>query len=60
MNVLDFLIPGPIAINSATYVGYILSYQTYGYMLMAILGATIATLTVTIPSFIYAPVFFKI
>lgn len=55
MTVIDFLVPGPIAINSATYVGYILSMNTYGYVYLAFIGALIATLTVTIPSYLYAP-----
>jgi len=43
LNALDMLIPGPVAINAATYVGYLVN---------GILGATIATVAVCIPSFI--------
>ncbi|MDQ0359280.1 chromate transporter [Breznakia pachnodae] len=43
LNALDMLIPGPVAINAATYVGYIVS---------GVAGATIATVAVCIPSFI--------
>lgn len=50
LNALDVLIPGPIAINSATYVG-----QLYG----GHLGAFAATLAVSIPSFIFVPVFMR-
>lgn len=55
MTVIDFIVPGPIAINSATYVGYILSVNSYGYIYMGLIGALIATMTVTIPSFVFAP-----
>ena len=43
MNALDMVVPGAIAINSATYVGYLHSGFT---------GAVVATLGVSIPSFI--------
>ena len=44
--------PGPIGINSATYVGYdVLSHAT-GSHLMGILGSATATLALIIPSFI--------
>ena len=44
--------PGPIGINSATYVGYdVLSHAT-GSHLMGILGSATATLALVIPSFI--------
>ena len=43
--------PGPIGINSATYVGYdVLSHAT-GSHLMGILGSATATLALVIPSF---------
>jgi chromate transporter len=48
LNTLDVLIPGPIAINSATYVG-----QLYG----GFPGALAATIAVSIPSLIFVPVF---
>jgi len=41
--------PGPIAINSATYVGYTVVLQT-GHMWCGILGSVIATLAVCLPS----------
>ena len=44
--------PGPIGINSATYVGYdVLSHAT-GSHLMGILGSATATLALVIPSFV--------
>jgi chromate transporter len=43
LNALDMVVPGPIAINAATYVGYLHS----GFW-----GALAATLGVTLPSFI--------
>ena len=44
--------PGPIGINTATYVGYdVLSHAT-GSHLMGILGSATATLALVIPSFI--------
>lgn len=45
LNALDMLAPGPIAINSATYVGYI----TQGFW-----GALIATLAVSVSSFVFS------
>lgn len=48
LNALDLLIPGPIAVNSATYVG-----QMYG----GFLGGIIASLTVCIPSLVFIPIF---
>ncbi|MGF2053857.1 chromate transporter [Vagococcus fluvialis] len=50
MNALDVIIPGPIAINSATYVGQL----THG-----LTGSFIATMAVCIPSFLFVPVFNK-
>lgn len=50
LNALDVLIPGPIAINSATYVG-----QLYG----GFPGALAATLAVSIPSLLFVPVFMR-
>lgn len=45
LNALDLVAPGPIAINSATYVGYI----TQG-----LLGAVLATLAVSTSSFFFS------
>ncbi|ROR31855.1 chromate transporter [Mobilisporobacter senegalensis] len=50
LNALDVLIPGPIAINSATYVG-----QLYG----GFLGALVATFAVSVPSLIFVPLFMR-
>lgn len=50
LNALDVLIPGPIAINSATYVG-----QLYG----GFSGALAATIAVSIPSLIFVPLFMR-
>lgn len=50
MNVLDVLIPGPIAINSATYVGFLFA---------GFIGSLVATLAVSSPSFIFIPVMLK-
>lgn len=48
--------PGPIGINSATYIGYVAPYQISGgdlaSPLWGILGSILCTLAVTIPSFI--------
>ena len=44
LNALDMIVPGPIMINAATYVGFINS----GFW-----GAAAATAAVTVPSFIY-------
>lgn len=41
--------PGPIAINSATYVGYSVGVQT-GHLWCGILGSVIATFAVCLPS----------
>lgn len=41
--------PGPIAINSATYVGYTVGYQGGG-ALFGVLGAFVATFAVCLPS----------
>ncbi|MFD1465366.1 chromate transporter [Lapidilactobacillus mulanensis] len=48
LNALDGLIPGPIAINSATYVG-----QLYGGLSTALA----ATLAVSVPSLIIVPLY---
>lgn len=48
LNALDVLIPGPIAINSATYVG-----QMYA----GFLGAFVTTLAVCIPSVVFVNLF---
>lgn len=50
LNALDVLIPGPIAINSATYVG-----QVYG----GFLGSIVATFAVSVPSLIFVPTFMR-
>lgn len=44
--------PGPIGINSATYVGYEVLHSATGSHLMGILGSLTATLSIMIPSFI--------
>lgn len=43
--------PGPIGINSATYVGYTTIAEQYGTS-MGVLGSSIATFAVVLPSFI--------
>lgn len=43
LNALDMIVPGPIAINAATYVGYLFS---------GVGGAVVATLAVSLPSLI--------
>jgi chromate transporter len=50
LNALDGLIPGPIAINSATYIGQL--YGGFG-------AALVATLAVSLPSFVFVPVFMR-
>ncbi|MGI6161194.1 MAG: chromate transporter [Christensenellales bacterium] len=47
LNVLDLVVPGPIAINSATYVGYLSG---------GVLGSITATVGVCIASFILVPI----
>lgn len=42
--------PGPIAINSATYVGYTVGMQAGDNLLFGILGSVIATFAVCLPS----------
>ena len=44
--------PGPIGINSATYVGYTAVVNDGGSHWMGILGSATATFAVTLPSFI--------
>ena len=44
--------PGPIGINTATYVGYDVLMQATGSHLMGVLGSMTATLALIIPSFI--------
>lgn len=48
LNALDLLVPGPIAINSATYVG-----QMYG----SFVGGLVASFAVCIPSMVFVPLF---
>ena len=50
LNALDFMIPGPIAINSATFIG-----QLYG----GFFGSLATTLAVVIPSFVFVPIFMR-
>lgn len=50
LNALDLLAPGPIAVNSATYVGYIKE---------GFLGAVIATFAVCISSFLFSHLLYK-
>lgn len=50
LNALDVLVPGPIAINSATYVG-----QLFG----GLSGGVVASLAVMVPSFIFVPLFLR-
>lgn len=52
---LDLLIPGPIAINAATYTGYI-SGSSHNAA-AAILGSVSATAGVALPSLIIVPIF---
>lgn len=44
--------PGPIGINSATYVGYHVLYNTTGSQLLGFCGSLTATLALILPSFI--------
>ncbi len=44
--------PGPIGINSATYVGYDVVFQATGSHFLGICGSATATLALVIPSFI--------
>ena len=44
--------PGPIGINSATYVGYTAMSNAYGSMPLAVLGSLTASLAVMLPSLV--------
>ncbi len=44
--------PGPIGINSATYVGYEVLYGATGLHWMGVMGSAVATLSLILPSFI--------
>ena len=44
--------PGPIGINSATYVGYEVLYGATGLHWMGVLGSATATLALILPSFV--------
>ncbi len=44
--------PGPIGINSATYVGYDVLYATTGSHFMGVCGSLAATIALMLPSFI--------
>lgn len=44
--------PGPIGINSATYVGYSVLYEATGLHWMGVIGSAAATLSLMLPSFI--------
>ena len=44
--------PGPIGINSATYVGYSVLYEATGVHLLGVLGSAVATLSLILPSFL--------
>ncbi len=43
--------PGPIGINSATYVGYTVLYNATGLHWVGVLGSVVATLSLMLPSF---------
>lgn len=45
--------PGPISINTATFVGYRMSIQQSDALIIAVVSAGIATLAVSLPSFIF-------
>ena len=44
--------PGPIGINSATFVGYDVLYTASGSHLLGLCGSAVATLSVVLPSFL--------
>jgi len=44
--------PGPIGINSATYCGYTAAFKCYDSHLMGILGSSVATFALVLPSLI--------
>ena len=54
---LSQMTPGPISINTATYVGFSV-FQTYGYI-WAIVGATVATFALCLPSILMMVVVIK-
>ena len=49
---LSQMTPGPIGINSATYVGYVAVVNAGYSHALGVLGSTIATISVVLPSFI--------
>ena len=44
--------PGPIGINSATYVGYDVLFSATGSQLLGVCGSLVATLSLMLPSFV--------
>ena len=44
--------PGPIGINSATYVGYDVLFNATGLQFMGVIGSAVATLSLMLPSMI--------
>lgn len=51
LNALDMIVPGPISVNAATYVGYLVATNW---------GAIVATTAVAIPSFVYVFSYLKV
>ncbi|MDR0917271.1 MAG: chromate transporter [Oscillospiraceae bacterium] len=58
LNALDMVVPGPIAINAATYVGYLANAQNHGFW-GGVLGALTATVAVCLPSLIVVSLVLK-
>jgi chromate transporter len=58
LNALDMVVPGPIAINAATYVGYLANAQNYGFW-GGVLGSAMATVGVCLPSLIIVALVLK-
>lgn len=52
MVAISQMTPGPIGINSATYVGYHVLYQATGSQLLGVCGSLTATLALVLPSFL--------
>ena len=52
IGAISQMTPGPIGINSATYVGYDVLAHATGSHLMGVLGSATATLALVIPSFV--------
>jgi chromate transporter len=58
LNALDMVVPGPIAINAATYVGYLANVGEHGFW-GGVLGSAMATVGVCLPSLLIVSLVLK-